>query len=173
MVWFAAFHVLTIAAERLELAHVVFLRPGAWGGLVAAAALVGAGALVSLAGPVMGARTAGAGMVLVAVWLAWRDVARHTVRGSGLPRYAAACLLAELRLARRGRSPVGRHRPVVRPLPVRRGPARAVPRLRDVDGLRPRPGDPAGGAAGAAPVPARSVRAADAAARGRGRPGRR
>ncbi|MFI6706410.1 multicopper oxidase domain-containing protein [Nonomuraea sp. NPDC050478] len=94
VVWFAAFHVLTIAAERLELAHVVFLRPGAWGGLVAAAALVGGGALVSLAGPAMGARTAGAGMVLVAVWLAWRDVARHTVRGSGLPRYAAVCLLA-------------------------------------------------------------------------------
>jgi nitrite reductase (NO-forming) len=83
IVWFAAFHVLTIAAERLELAHVAFLRAGVRGGL-----------MVSLANPGAGARTAGAGMLAVAAWLAWHDVARRTVRGSGLPRYAAVCLLA-------------------------------------------------------------------------------
>ena len=94
VVWFAAFLVLTIAAERLELAHVSFLRSGASGGLVAAVSVIGAGTLVSLAAPGAGARTAGAGMVLVAVWLAWHDVARRTIRGAGLPRYAAACLLA-------------------------------------------------------------------------------
>lgn len=94
IVWFAAFHVLTIAAERLELAHVVFLRPRTWGGLVGAAALLAAGAVISLADPGAGARTAGAAMVAVAAWLARYDVARHTVRGSGLPRYAAVCLLA-------------------------------------------------------------------------------
>ncbi len=94
IVWFAAFHVLTIAAERLELAHVVFLRTSAWGGLVGAAALLGAAAVLSLADPGLGARTAGAAMVAVAAWLAWYDVARRTVRGSGLPRYAAVCLLA-------------------------------------------------------------------------------
>ncbi|WP_245899881.1 multicopper oxidase domain-containing protein [Nonomuraea indica] len=93
-VWFAAFLVLTIAAERLELAHVVFLRPAAWAGLLAATAVVGAGAVVSLLAPAAGARTAGAGMVAVAGWLAFHDVARRTVRGSGLPRYAAVCLLA-------------------------------------------------------------------------------
>ncbi|SPL98810.1 Multicopper oxidase [[Actinomadura] parvosata subsp. kistnae] len=94
VVWFAVFLVLTIAAERLELAHVVFLRPIAWAGLLAAAALVGAGAMVSLFAPVAGARTAGAGMVVVAGWLGFYDVARRTVRGAGLSRYAAVCLLA-------------------------------------------------------------------------------
>ncbi|MGW7484336.1 multicopper oxidase domain-containing protein [Nonomuraea muscovyensis] len=94
IVWFAAFLLLTIAAERLELAHVVFLRPAAWAGLLVAAAVVGAGAVVSLLAPVAGARAAGAGMVAVAGWLAFHDVARRTVRGSGLPRYAAVCLLA-------------------------------------------------------------------------------
>ncbi|WP_155344535.1 cupredoxin domain-containing protein, partial [Acrocarpospora pleiomorpha] len=94
VVWFAVFLVLTIAAERLELAHVVFLRPIAWAGLLAAAALVGVGAVVSLSAPVAGARTAGAGMVVVAGWLGLFDVARRTVRGAGLSRYAAACLLA-------------------------------------------------------------------------------
>ena len=33
-------------------------------------------------------------MVALAVWLAVHDVARGTVRGTGLPRFAAACLLA-------------------------------------------------------------------------------
>ncbi|MFI7707557.1 multicopper oxidase domain-containing protein [Nonomuraea sp. NPDC049480] len=94
VVWFAVFLVLTIAAERLELAHVVFLRPIAWAGLPAAAALVGAGAVVSLLAPVAGARMAGVGMVMVAGWLGFYDVARRTVRGSGLSRYAAVCLLA-------------------------------------------------------------------------------
>ncbi|WP_226900351.1 multicopper oxidase domain-containing protein [Nonomuraea phyllanthi] len=92
--WFAAFLVATIAAERLELAHVVFLRRAAWAGLLAATAVVGAGAVMSPASPVAGARVAGAGMVAVAAWLALHDVARRTVRGCGLPRYAAVCLLA-------------------------------------------------------------------------------
>ncbi|MGP3915994.1 multicopper oxidase domain-containing protein [Nonomuraea sp. 10N515B] len=94
VVWFAVFLVLTIAAERLELAHVVFLRPRAWAGLLAAAALVGVGAVVSLLAPVAGARAAGVGMVVAAGWLGFYDVARRTVRGAGLSRYAAVCLLA-------------------------------------------------------------------------------
>ncbi|GIH95203.1 hypothetical protein ACFFMN_35625 [Planobispora siamensis] len=94
VVWFAAFHVLTIAGERLELAHVAFLRRGAASGLVAAAGVLGAGAVCSIWAPEAGARIAGAAMVAVAAWLAWHDVARRTVRGRGLSRYAAVCLLA-------------------------------------------------------------------------------
>ncbi|WP_260477660.1 multicopper oxidase domain-containing protein [Nonomuraea sp. WAC 01424] len=59
-----------------------------------AAGVVGAGAAVSLVFPGAGVRTAGVGMAAVAGWLAVHDVARRTVRGSGLPRYAAFCLLA-------------------------------------------------------------------------------
>ncbi len=92
--WWAAFHVLTIAGERLELAHVVVLRWGAAAGLTGAAGLIGAGAVCSVWYPGAGVRIAGVGLVAVAVWLVWFDVARRTVRGSGLPRYAAVCLLA-------------------------------------------------------------------------------
>ncbi|MFC4062636.1 hypothetical protein ACFOWE_30435 [Planomonospora corallina] len=90
----AAFHVLTIAAERLELAHVAALRPAAAPALTGAAALLGAGALWSAWQPEAGARLAGAGLLAVAAWLAVCDVARRTVRGRGLSRYAAVCLLA-------------------------------------------------------------------------------
>ncbi|MFA1538286.1 hypothetical protein [Actinomadura monticuli] len=92
--WLAAFLILTIAGERLELARVAFLGRRASDGLVAAAALIGAGAAVSVAWPEPGWRLTGFGMVVLAGWLAVHDIARRTVRGNGLPRFAAACLLA-------------------------------------------------------------------------------
>jgi hypothetical protein len=92
--WLTAFLVLTIAGERLELARVAFLRRGAGDGLLAAAALVGAGAVVSAGRPEAGWRLAGLGMLALAGWLALHDIARRTVRGTGLPRYAAVCLLS-------------------------------------------------------------------------------
>ncbi|GAA4142777.1 hypothetical protein [Actinomadura keratinilytica] len=91
--WLTAFLVLTIAGERLELAHVAFLRRRAGDGLIAACALIGAGAAVSVAAPDAGWRLAGLGLLALAAWLAVYDIARRTVRGTGLPRYAAACLL--------------------------------------------------------------------------------
>lgn len=92
--WLAAFLVLTIAGERLELARVAFLRGRTADGLVAAAAIIGAGAVVSASWPAAGWRLAGLGMLALAAWLAVHDVARRTVRGAGLPRFAAVCLLA-------------------------------------------------------------------------------
>lgn len=91
--WWAAFLVLTIAGERLELAH---LRPAR--GLVDAAfllsaALLGAGALVSAVRLEAGVRLAGVGMVGLGLWLARFDVAWRTVRLQGLTRYIAWCLL--------------------------------------------------------------------------------
>ncbi|HEY8482873.1 MAG TPA: hypothetical protein VIL71_23910 [Spirillospora sp.] len=91
--WLAAFLILTIAGERLELARVAFLHRRATGGLLATAALVGAGAAASTARPDAGWRLTGLGMAALAGWLAVHDVARRTVRGTGLPRYTAACLL--------------------------------------------------------------------------------
>ncbi|MDA8368682.1 MAG: hypothetical protein M0026_02290 [Nocardiopsaceae bacterium] len=92
--WLAAFLVLTIAGERLELARVAFLRRGASNGMLAAAALVGAGAIASTVHTDAGWRITGLGMAVLAGWLALHDIARHTVRARGLPRYTAACLLA-------------------------------------------------------------------------------
>ncbi|MFG1851750.1 hypothetical protein ACGFJT_07915 [Actinomadura geliboluensis] len=92
--WLAAFLVLTIAGERLELARVAFLGRRASDGLVATAALIGAGAVVSVWWAEPGWRLTGLGMAALAGWLAVHDIARRTVRGTGLPRFAAACLLA-------------------------------------------------------------------------------
>lgn len=88
-----AFLVLTIAAERLELNRV--LRPSAFSRRVfwipVAALLVAAVAALASA---EAWRLGGAALLALAAWLARNDVARRTIRLSGLPRYAAACLLS-------------------------------------------------------------------------------
>ena len=91
--WLAAFLVLTIAGERLELAHAAFLRRRAADGLIATAGLLVAGVLISVPLPDAGWRVAGVGMLALAGWLAAFDVARRTVRGAGLTRFTAVCLL--------------------------------------------------------------------------------
>src|SRR5690606_36529186 len=78
-----------------------------------------------------------------------------------------------LRLARRRRDDLARRRAPRLRRAQRRRPARGVPRVRDVDGLRARPGDPARGPAGPAAVPPRPVRAARPPARLPPRPRRR
>lgn len=88
------FLVLTITGERLELARV--RRPPAWSQrllLVLVAGLVAALGLRSLL-PGPGMVALGAGLLFIAGWLLRFDVALRTVRGTGLPRFVAACLLA-------------------------------------------------------------------------------
>ncbi|WP_431857484.1 hypothetical protein [Azospirillum sp.] len=94
VLWWALFLVLTIAGERLELSR--FQPPNRWAGpaFAAAVAILVLGAAVAVAAPEAGFRVAGLGMLALAGWLARFDVARRTVRGSGLPRYVAACLLS-------------------------------------------------------------------------------
>jgi hypothetical protein len=92
--WLAGFLVLTIGGERLELARVGVLPPRAENGAVALAAGVAAGALASLLWPSVGHPLLGASLVGLAGWLLRYDVARHTVRSAGLPRFMACCLLA-------------------------------------------------------------------------------
>jgi hypothetical protein len=92
--WLAGFLVLTIGGERLELARVGALTPRAENGAVALAAGVAAGALASLLWPAVGHPVLGASLVGLAGWLLRYDVARHTVRSTGLPRFMACCLLA-------------------------------------------------------------------------------
>lgn len=92
--WLATFLVATIAGERLELAHLTLAgpAPARWF-LAALAALIG-GATAATLWPDAGAHLFGAGLLAVVAWLAGFDVARHTIRGRGLPRYAAAGLLS-------------------------------------------------------------------------------
>lgn len=88
--WFAGFLVLTIAGERVELARVGAQRDGPAG--IAGAALVAAVVATAL-WPVVGHVTLGAALLALVVVLLRDDVARFTIRSTGLPRYVAACLL--------------------------------------------------------------------------------
>ena len=91
--WWAGFLILTIVGERLELAALARLdRLGraAFGGLT----LLFLGGLAwSTIDVDAGIRLAGAALAGYALWLARYDVARHTVRRPGLPRFVALALL--------------------------------------------------------------------------------
>jgi len=92
--WWAAFLVLTIVGERLELNR--FLRPsgGTWPLFAGALLVTVCGLLTGLAAPETGDRILGAGYIALAAWLAHYDIARHTVKTEGLPKFVAICLLA-------------------------------------------------------------------------------
>ncbi|ULA61908.1 MAG: conserved membrane protein of unknown function [Nitrospira sp.] len=92
--WWAAFLVVTIAGERLELARLQQVTAGAqtafllcFGTLLAGLLLLGwwfDGAV----------RLFGAGLIALALWLGFNDIARRTVHQSGLTRFIAVCLLS-------------------------------------------------------------------------------
>ncbi|SDB88677.1 hypothetical protein GA0111570_106112 [Raineyella antarctica] len=98
--WLTGFLVLTIAGERVELARIGQLtadptRQERHDGqaLALAMALVVVIAAASL-WPDVGLPVFGGLLVLVSAVFAFRDIARRTVRSTGLPRFSAACLLA-------------------------------------------------------------------------------
>lgn len=90
--WLVAYLVLTIAAERIELARLA-LPPRASRVLLTLAGAVPAAVVAALLWPAVGARLLGLALLALTGWLARVDVARRTIRSSGLPRYAAAALL--------------------------------------------------------------------------------
>jgi hypothetical protein len=89
-----AFFVFTISGERLELARVLRPAPAVRAWFVAAAALFALGVAAVALGLDARWQLLGAGLVLLAAWLAVHDIARRTVRQQGLTRYIAVCLLA-------------------------------------------------------------------------------
>jgi hypothetical protein len=91
--WWIAFVVLTIAGERLELTRVLRPTPAARAAFVGAVALLVAGLVLMTRRPEAGVRVAGLGLVAVSGWLAVNDIARRTVRHSGLTRFIAVSLL--------------------------------------------------------------------------------
>lgn len=93
VLWWSGFLILTIAGERLELNRVLHLSR-------TVQTLFGLTVLIFLAGLIiqfvnfsLGVRLVGLGIVAVALWLLRYDVARHTIKKSGLSRFIAACLL--------------------------------------------------------------------------------
>ncbi|GAB4528208.1 MAG: hypothetical protein Kow0063_04210 [Anaerolineae bacterium] len=93
VLWWVAFLALTIAGERLELARILRPSRASLFAFLAATGLFVIGLLATTVTYDLGVRLAGLGMVGLALWLLHHDVARHTVRKQGLPRFIAVCLL--------------------------------------------------------------------------------
>ena len=90
--WWIAFLVLTIAGERLELSR--FLPPSPMARHAFALLLIVTGAGLVAGGTPWGPPLFGAGLLGLAAWLLRQDIARRTVRGRGLTRFIAVCLLS-------------------------------------------------------------------------------
>jgi hypothetical protein len=91
--WWVGFLILTIAGERLELNRVLRLSGHVRQLFLAAIGLFLAGLLLNLANYDLGVRLTGVGLVALGLWLLRYDIARFTVRKTGLTRFIAICLL--------------------------------------------------------------------------------
>lgn len=94
VLWWMVFLVLTIAAERLELGRLVRLSRFAERLFVGTALVLLAGCVVAFFALDAGTRLLGLGLLALSLWLLHYDIARRTIHHSGLPRFAAACLLS-------------------------------------------------------------------------------
>jgi hypothetical protein len=92
--WWIGFLVLTIAGERLELSRLLRLDARSRAAFVGAIALLLIGVALSSFVPDVGVGLAGAAMLGMATWLGVFDIARRTVRASGVTRFIAVALLS-------------------------------------------------------------------------------
>jgi hypothetical protein len=88
------FIVLTIVGERLELSRVLRLTKRSERLLIIAVAVYVVGTLLAFVDLAVGARAAGAGAILIGMWLLRYDLAGRQLRQSGLTRYIAVCLFS-------------------------------------------------------------------------------
>lgn len=91
--WWAGFLVLTIVGERLELSRLAPRSINANRLFLLSAGVFQAGLIWASLDRARGQQIAGAGLLLLSLWLARFDVARYTVRQPGLPRFIALHLL--------------------------------------------------------------------------------
>jgi hypothetical protein len=91
--WWAGFLILTIAGERLELGRVLLHKRNTRLLFLITVVIFLAGLLLSLIAFDAGMRLAGLGLVALGLWLLRFDIARRTIRQTGLTRFIAACLL--------------------------------------------------------------------------------
>ncbi len=92
--WWCGFLVLTIAGERLELARFGFLSKGSRKSFQIAIGLLLSGLILASVSFDSGIRLAGAGFLALSLWLIRYDIARRTIRQTGLTRFIAICLLS-------------------------------------------------------------------------------
>jgi hypothetical protein len=91
--WWLTFLILTIAAERLELGRLLQVSRASQAVFLLATLLLVIGSaraeLLEASAPFIAA-----GLIGLAAWLIQNDIARRTIRLSGLPRFSAASILA-------------------------------------------------------------------------------
>jgi hypothetical protein len=92
--WWIAFLTLTIVGERLELSRIIRLSDRTKQLFLIAVGIFMAGIMLTPFSLAFGVRLMGVGAIALALWLLRYDIARHTVRKTGVPRFAAVCLLA-------------------------------------------------------------------------------
>lgn len=92
--WWIGFLVLTIVGERLELSRLLPQSARKQRTFLTVAGLFALGMILTLIFPGLGESIAGVSLLMLAVWLFIYDVARRTMRQSGLTRFIAVCLLA-------------------------------------------------------------------------------
>ncbi len=92
--WWMGFLVLTIAGERLELSRFLPSAGSSRGRFAGAVVLFLAGLSAGGVAVNLGARLTGVALVALTAWLLRHDIARRTVRQTGLTRFTAVCLLS-------------------------------------------------------------------------------
>lgn len=94
VLWWGAFLILTIVGERLELGRLQRLPRFAEVAFLVSIGVFVIGLCTSILSYDVGMRITGLGMLALALWLLRYDIARRTVRKTGLPRFAALALLS-------------------------------------------------------------------------------
>lgn len=92
--WWTSFLVLTIAGERLELSRFVPTSPRAKQAFATAVAVLCLGIVVATVTPDSGRIIVSVAMLMLVLWLLRFDIARRTVKSTGLTRFIAVCLLS-------------------------------------------------------------------------------
>lgn len=92
--WWAAFLVLTIAGERLELSRFLPLARRHRLSFLVAIGLFVAGLLLAVVAFDIGSRMSGLGLIAMSIWLLRHDMARRSVQKIGLHRFVALSLLS-------------------------------------------------------------------------------
>ena len=92
--WWIAFLVLTIAGERLELSRLVIRDQRKRMGLALLSVMPLAGTAIGMFNPSLGLTLFALGLAGIGTWLLLFDIARRTVRLTGLTRFTAVCMLA-------------------------------------------------------------------------------
>jgi len=94
VLWWAGFLILTIAGERLELGRMARQTQFSQVAFAIATVIFLAGLVILSLNWDWGVRLTGVGMILLGLWLLRFDIARHTVKQTGLTRFIAVCLLS-------------------------------------------------------------------------------